>query len=179
VDSIATDIEGKAEVADDVSSGLALIQFCEEVIEMYQGKILHPNHWLIQDAARALIDTARLHWQIVGSSEMTERCVELGLYLLSIQNTVSPGSSQSKVALGDKVMFFMAEHTPELMSQGKHKMAACNMKHYVDIQKDAFQFYKNEFTSPDGRRTDPDKIKESIEDGSQMLRRLNNIVLMK
>ena len=88
IDRVYSIIEKHMYSSSELSSRCA--EFCLFVIAKYRGHVLHPNHWLIGEATRAIqrIYTATLHTL---DSIGLDRYIEYCSYLMVIEGQVNRG----------------------------------------------------------------------------------------
>ncbi|CAG7634371.1 unnamed protein product [Allacma fusca] len=137
----------------------SLINYCKDLITKHSGKTVHPNHWIVQDATRTILKYLPAHCHHSMDLETSQYYVKCGLYLLGIQNIVSPGISYDRAILQKQIATALQDQVTELCSQKKYKEALSNIEQCLKLQKEALAYFKDDFPKNDGYISDVDEVR--------------------
>jgi tetratricopeptide (TPR) repeat protein len=152
VEILAEEIAKMFEAAQDQRIGFPeLVASCEALMAKYQGKVLHPNHWVIQDAARAMFNLAQRDFGVYSLDIPThQRFIKLGEYLLETQDKVSPGYSNVRAFLHQTEAFCLSNLATKLMTRGDFQMAIRHIEHGLQFHKKILEYSRGDFPGIDG-----------------------------
>ncbi|CAG7823185.1 unnamed protein product [Allacma fusca] len=131
------------------AGGDKLIDFCKGLVKETSGIILHPNHWVIQNAVTVSGEYLMCHRQNTMSLELSEYCVKCWKRLLSILDLLNPGITQSRANAQMQLATVLHLQGKELLSRGRHGQMG-SLEECLVLLTEALKFFKNECPTAGG-----------------------------
>jgi hypothetical protein len=118
------------------------------IIEEYSGKVLHPNHWVLHDATKAVFKFLTSNRKGEMDLDLAQFYVKCGLYLLSLLDRVSPGLSHPRTVLQEELIFALQCQVCPLVALKRYREALRNLELCAAFSTATLNYYKATYPTP-------------------------------